>query len=373
MNIGIFGTFDLLNYGDLLFPIIAEAELRERLGEVKVIPYSYRKKTTSDWPYDVKRLGELDSDWPALDGVVIGGGHLIRFDSEIAPGYYPENPEELAHPEAYWLAPALAAVQKNVPVCWNAPSASLGLPGWGRELIGEALKKSEYCSVRDTASALELDGLGANLQLVPDSAFGVDRVFKPRQPSEKPYLIIQANPSLRELIDGFKQSDLSKQYDIYFLPVCVCLDDGLSTVSDLWPEAIGLELMPDLESMAAWIGGAAGVVAASLHLSITALTYGVPVLRRACTADGKYAFLQESPRVFWTREPQDQPYQSFLEALGTRCKCGLALSAASKLKKHWDQIASIFLKGAKEKHPESNFGAINRRILLIKKTEAKPD
>lgn len=41
-QIGLFGTFDVENFGDLLFPLVAEAELSKRLGPVKLHPFSYR-------------------------------------------------------------------------------------------------------------------------------------------------------------------------------------------------------------------------------------------------------------------------------------------------------------------------------------------
>jgi lipopolysaccharide transport system ATP-binding protein len=44
-QIGLFGTFDVQNYGDLLFPLVAEAELSKRLGPVKLHRFSYHAKT----------------------------------------------------------------------------------------------------------------------------------------------------------------------------------------------------------------------------------------------------------------------------------------------------------------------------------------
>src|SRR5437868_3713816 len=91
-QIGLFGTFDVENYGDLLFPLIAEAELTERLGAVKIHPFSYHAKTPPDWPYTVISLTELPHMVDGLDGVLIGGGFLIRFDKDVAPGYGPPTP-----------------------------------------------------------------------------------------------------------------------------------------------------------------------------------------------------------------------------------------------------------------------------------------
>ncbi len=43
-QVASFGTFDVENYGDLLFLLIAEAELSERLGSVKLHRFSYNAK-----------------------------------------------------------------------------------------------------------------------------------------------------------------------------------------------------------------------------------------------------------------------------------------------------------------------------------------
>ena len=43
-EIGIVGTFDVQNFGDLLFPLIAERELESRLGPIKLHRFSYHAK-----------------------------------------------------------------------------------------------------------------------------------------------------------------------------------------------------------------------------------------------------------------------------------------------------------------------------------------
>jgi lipopolysaccharide transport system ATP-binding protein len=44
-QVGIVGTLEVENYGDLLFPLIAEAELSQRLGKVKLHCFAYAGKT----------------------------------------------------------------------------------------------------------------------------------------------------------------------------------------------------------------------------------------------------------------------------------------------------------------------------------------
>src|SRR5216683_1098519 len=109
-EVGICGTFDVANYGDLLFPLIAESELTERLGAVTLHRFSYEARTPPDWPYEVTSVAALPRMIHRLDGLLIGGGHLIRFDKQVAPGYDAPTPE-IHHPTGYWLTPALIAVR----------------------------------------------------------------------------------------------------------------------------------------------------------------------------------------------------------------------------------------------------------------------
>src|SRR6187551_2288638 len=108
LQFGIFGTFDVANYGDLLFPLVAEAELSQRLGPMTLRPFSYHEKSPPSWPYAVSSVTRLPGEVHGLDGVIIGGGHVIRFDKAVAPGYHPPD-AGIHHPTGYWLTPALVA------------------------------------------------------------------------------------------------------------------------------------------------------------------------------------------------------------------------------------------------------------------------
>ena len=98
MEVGICGTFDVANYGDLLFPLLAEAELRQRLGAINMHRFSYHAKAKGEWPFEVRSVSELPETIGRLDGLLIGGGHLIRFDKEVAPGYGPPHPRSTTRP-----------------------------------------------------------------------------------------------------------------------------------------------------------------------------------------------------------------------------------------------------------------------------------
>src|SRR5688572_20213140 len=133
-EIGLCGTFDLQNYGDLLFPLLARAELGDRLGPVRVHSFSYRAKAADTWPYPVTSVSELPLLAASLDGLLVGGGFLIRFDKDVAPGYAP--PGGIHHPTGYWLTPALIALQHGVPLVWNAPGMHHNdVPRWAEPLL----------------------------------------------------------------------------------------------------------------------------------------------------------------------------------------------------------------------------------------------
>lgn len=68
-QIGIVGTFDVENYGDLLFPFLAERELGERLGNVCLHRFSYCARSAGAWPYPVTSVADLPRIMPRLDGM----------------------------------------------------------------------------------------------------------------------------------------------------------------------------------------------------------------------------------------------------------------------------------------------------------------
>ncbi|MFM9195652.1 MAG: hypothetical protein ACKOWG_07925, partial [Planctomycetia bacterium] len=65
-QVGIVGTFDVENYGDLLFPLIARAMLERRLGPVDLVAFSPNARSAPVWPYDVRSTLDLPDVLPSL-------------------------------------------------------------------------------------------------------------------------------------------------------------------------------------------------------------------------------------------------------------------------------------------------------------------
>jgi len=361
LRFGIFGTFDVENYGDLLFPLIAEAELSRRLGPLTLTRYSYHDRSRPSWPFAVHSLTRLPGDALELDGVIIGGGHVIRFDKAVAPGYLPPSPD-IHHPTGYWLTPALVARDAGLPVVWNAPGVHGDVPAWARPLMTLAMSTSRYVSVRDEASRRTLAPYAREVpvHVVPDSAFGVGQLVDVREPSSGfsrlratlaaggPYIIVQASSALapfarfvRNQTQHSRSADLTlRGHRLVALPVCPIHGDHAGVFDAELPHIGRVSSWPHPLLLAELIAHASAVVGTSLHLAITALAFGVPVFRPADSFGDKYAMLSAYEGVR-RLDPDGGVDLSRLTA--PRAEAGPAptvLAARQRLAAHWDALAN---------------------------------
>ena len=108
-TIALFGTFDVDNYGDCLFPLIVKHLLTKRLGEITLYPFSPTNRLPRIANYSrVYGYNELSKVLHAPpDCFVIGGGELLsilhghrvylvpRYTEDVAITYYDCNYVEL--------------------------------------------------------------------------------------------------------------------------------------------------------------------------------------------------------------------------------------------------------------------------------------
>jgi lipopolysaccharide transport system ATP-binding protein len=361
LQIGLFGTFDVENYGDLLFPLIAEAELTERLGRVKFHRFSYHAKSPPNWPYTVTAVTELPRMAGNLDGVLIGGGFIIRFDKEVAPGYGPPTPA-IHHPTGYWLSPALIALQHGIPLIWNAPGMNCNeIPGWADPLMQLALVHSRYIAVRDEPSRAALARFASkdSIAVVPDTAFGISRLLDDRQPSGEfnrlreasglsgPYIVVQARPGLDSFLSFVrKHSHRLRDFRFLALPVGPALGDHEAALGDELPGLVRLRGWPHPLLLAELIGHAAAVVGYGYHLAITALSFGVPVFSSVNLTVGRYTALSGFETVYSLPNEGETDPHWFITRLGKQTPTPAARAARDQLVQHWDRVAAVLDKGS---------------------------
>jgi lipopolysaccharide transport system ATP-binding protein len=306
IDIGIVGTFDVENYGDLLFPLLAQAELGRRMP-ARVVPYSYNAHSTPGWPYDVRAVADLADTGAGLGGLLVGGGQLVRSDT-----YFPiAVPPGTAVPYDIWLLPALAGLALGVPVVWNAIGAWEGGVAFApavRDLVAAVLHGSERVAVRDAITAQVFDAIAgrAVASEVPDTGFGLRRLVDRAAPSAPyaawrrahgitgPYVAIQATEHLAPSRAALLQlRALLPETKFVLLPICKVHGDrgGLAHFGGLEAVIDDAFLAPAL--FAEIIAHAQVAVGSSLHFGITAIAFGVPLLRTAGYADKKYRILDQ--------------------------------------------------------------------------------
>ena len=352
--VGVVGTFDVANFGDLLFPLVLEHELGRRLGAVEVRRYSHRPMSAPPWPYSVRPISELIASVEELDLLVVGGGHLVRFDAAVAP-HYEAVDSGVPHPGGYWLSPTLLAASAGVPVAWNAVGVSPGTPDWARPLLARVLDAADYVSVRDGDSLAELERVSPTgaIRLVPDSAFGIRDVLARTPTAADPagyaaalegrrYVIVQPSKGLQpaaaaihDAMPALRDAGVA----VLELPISPVLGDELGLLGDLGHETVRVDPWPDPISLAQLIAGADAVVAHSFHCSLVALAHGVPVFRAGMPEGTKYHALARFAGV--TAMESDVPLAEQLLRVRRAEPSSDVLEQVSQLEDHWRQIAGL--------------------------------
>jgi lipopolysaccharide transport system ATP-binding protein len=350
-RIAIVGTFDVSNFGDLLFPLVAKTELEERIEGIEIRRYSYRRMQAGTWPYEVRSLGDLADDIAETDLLIVGGGHLVRFDKSVADGYEPTEPDT-HHPTGYWLAPTLLARAYGVPIAWNALGVSPDTPAWARPLLAEAVSAADYVSVRDEPSARELAALeaGTTIRIVPDTAWGVhrhadgvdlDRYLEDVGVS-RPYVLVQPSPLLLERAADIRAAARAARElgrSVLELPISPALGDRPGLLALEQPVAQP-EDWPAPKLLAEVIANADAAIAQSLHLSIAALAAGVPVHRVKGPPGSKYEVLETLDGVsLWNGNGDAATIMR--TALGRREPGQEVTERMTQLAAHWDAIAAL--------------------------------
>lgn len=317
------GTFDVENYGDLLFPLVAARRLAAHgLTVVPVSPTASRTRWADAAP--CVALADLLSERFRPRGVLIGGGNIVHAGAANLVDYEADGPGWAY--AALWLGATVAATLRNVPVIWNAPGVPRPLaatPGLKHVMVRQAFEAANYVSVRDAASLEHLGPTGgAAVAVVPDTAVDVARLW-PRDrlaatfarllerkgfAAEGRFLSLHVKARSTELAPEAMAARISAFAAAHGLtPVLVplgpCHHDDV-TVRRIGRHVTGPVVVVDdpqsLEEIAAVIANASLHLGSSLHGYITSAAYDVPSLVVARPALPKFSgFLAHTGR------PQD--------------------------------------------------------------------
>ncbi|MEQ8404500.1 MAG: polysaccharide pyruvyl transferase family protein [Oceanicaulis sp.] len=300
IELAICGAFDMQNFGDLLFPVLARAQLAECVHTVTAFaPTESAPGLGVATPKAASSL--LDPD-VSVDAVMIGGGYIVHdFDMRALVRL---NQSGAGAGDGRltdcWSKAVDAAARRRVPVIWNAPGVPFPFATKRRAQLQAIYEASDYFSLRDHASAkLFLQEQAGEVRIVPDPVAGIEAVWPKRtlEPHwrrvrglaglgpDQPVLAVHVRDrSLR----GLGADALAAEIDSFcaetgLFPILAAVgeahDDALTAhqvASRLSSAHLVLDAPRSLQEIASVFAFARLYVGASLHGYIVATAYGVP-------------------------------------------------------------------------------------------------
>jgi polysaccharide pyruvyl transferase WcaK-like protein len=310
----IWGTFDVDNYGDHLFPRVAISEISRRIPGAVVdaySPYGWLHPTPLDdaalpvsplGPWSAERAGTYAD---AYDTVLVGGGELIHLNDPLLAAVYGTSAGELDRlAPSRWFVEGLGGgpPETNCPVVWHGVGVPDDLARRPAERVRRSLAGRPYVTVRDRFSQrrLERAGVAGEVAVVPDSALLLDRLLPPRTLRRRlarlraaghyapgPAVVVQGCdllvPHALEIGAALRRWLASRPGaapDVVLLETGRCRGDALfaAALADrLAPHRIyRMPPLAGVADIAAAIAAADAFVGSSLHGAISATVYGRP-------------------------------------------------------------------------------------------------
>ncbi len=356
------GVFDMQNYGDLLFPLVAGRRLNA--AGVEVIPIAPTKAHAgipdAISPLDIAEM--LGGDMK-VDGIVIGGGYLIHTHRmDILREYQGTDVGEWAG-AGLWLGATLAAALRDVPLAWNAPGVPHPIPQSQRALVDAALGASSYVSVRDRGGFELLAAPDSvPVEIVPDPIADLGRIWTKRD-LEKPFQSLLARKGFEGRTDfvavHFRNRSLAGQthqetaamlaafaQEMELTPILTAV--GRAHDDDVLARAISRHLPTphillddpaSLREVAAAVAFSRFYVGASLHGYVTAAAYGVPGVLVARPPYRKFAgFLEHIDRLEDLARDWPAAYRAGAARKGEPLACRIPEKTFAALDRHWRRI-----------------------------------
>jgi len=310
-RLAIWGTFDVANFGDQLFPRVFAHEIERRLPTAEVRPFSplgHLHPVPLDGGLVVEPLGpwsagRLEQLARESDLVAIGGGEIIHSRDDLYSIFYDTAVEEAERlrPSAFFIDGLGTELESHHPTAWHSVGIPFDFEGDEAERIRSALKTRAYVSVRDHLSRERLlrTGVEREIAVAPDSAFLVARILPERLLEKRlaylrgidsypgdgePPLVVQANRAFLPHVDALGPALAAGLEDHPGVPI-VLLEAGPCHGDGEFADAIApfitgrVHRMPEgatVEDVVAAIASARGFVGSSLHGNIVSFAYGVP-------------------------------------------------------------------------------------------------
>lgn len=358
----LFGTFDVANYGDLLFPVVAAHRLAPLGWEVVPVSPTMQRTVFED-AMPAEPLGKLPFGL-AGDAVLIGGGELVHaWPATFLDEYRIGDLPGWAYP-SLWLGASLAGALCDVPIVWNAPGVPSPFPEQLRRMAVEpSLAAADYVAVRDGPSRRFLGSAHReSVSVVPDTIAELARAWPLRSlaPAFEGLVArkgIAADAALMAVhvrtagLGPTGMGDLAAMLDDFagtrgLTPVLVAIGPSLEDAQAA--RALGEAMAQDhvclddplsLREIAAAIAHARVYVGNSMHGYVTATAYGRPGAIVARPSFRKFAgFAEHMGRPDDVVADWQDAFARIAGELGA--EVGIPVAVSDALDGHWARVAA---------------------------------
>lgn len=308
------GSFDVENYGDLLFEKVFKAKIEEYIEVEEIVLFAPKNCNLAfDESKQVFSVVELEKKHQEknFDAIVIGGGDLIHFEKIKA--LMPNLSENtIAYESLYmWMVPAFVAIKYDIPILWNCPGVPQDFLDSEKKLVKELVNSLDYIAVRDDLSKKRLLGceIEKDILVFPDTVIIMSEII-PKEALKKvlenlslgfdandDYIVFHANSAWSTEERKIAAEELLKiknemKCKIILQPIGYALGDmeTLKEIHSYYPEQFVLvekklapiEMLSVISSCKLYIGS-------SLHGCITANAYLIPAIVCNCSKFTKFA------------------------------------------------------------------------------------
>lgn len=358
-NIALCGAYDILSYGDSLFPVALEYELKNRIKVDQVFLFApvgnvcCMSNDAQVYSYeDLERVYEEHG----FSAIIVGGGEMLHF----FPITFSDSSGRAIKYEGaeVWKTPLDFAKKKGIPSIVNAVGAAYEFDEKQNQILKDSFENCVYVSVRDRYSFHRLEELGMDVHLVPDSLWNIDRYLnKARALVEGDYVALQYGTAYQndELFDAI--AEIKKQHDIKIvvLPINYCHEDKVfaeKARKRFGEEIIIFDRQLEVDEIYDIIANAKLFIGTSLHGTLTALSNQVPAIivdmypSFVGKMDGMVEWLQGDLPILSDVKSLYHFMREYLnssEDVNVNCVSELK----KKTDKHFDRIAEKIAEGCK--------------------------
>jgi polysaccharide pyruvyl transferase WcaK-like protein len=397
-RIALWGTFDLENFGDHLFPLITAHELQRRLGDIDIrlySPFGWLHPTRLDagepaepfGPWSEERCEQLADEF---DAVLVGGGEIIHTRDDLLAAAYGVEPEELtnAPPSRFFIEGLGPENELACPVVWHGVGIPFDPSPQEAARLRAALAKREYITVRDESSLRRIAVVDAeaDVVLVPDLGFVLPRVFPAPvldrrlrylrtmgwyAGGDEKVLVVQGNrdlvrfaPAVANAVNRFLAE--RGDWSVALAEIGVCHGDGefADALEELLAGGVGgslpvrrLPAEAGVEDVAAAISNAGAFLGISLHGCITAFAFDRPFVAMNLNGQSKLTGLGGMvERPGQVVESAEAIADALEAALGAESGQATLSRLQARLDGHFDAVARIIATSAASRREDTTRG-----------------